>query len=742
MSDHPDHIGPYRILQVLGEGGMGVVYDAEQTTPVQRRVAIKVIRLGMDTKEVVARFEAERQALAVMDHPNIAKVLDAGTTDSGRPFFVMERVTGIPITDFCDEHRFDLARRIELFLPVCAAVQHAHQKGVIHRDLKPSNILVGFQDGVPTPKVIDFGIAKATHGRLTQQTLVTQLGMTMGTPVYMSPEQWDASGLDVDTRSDVYTLGVILYELLVGRPPRDPEVLERAGAGAGMLVRTTEPARPSGRVQGLGAERDLVAKFRGTDAVGHLRALKGDLDWIILKAIEHDRTRRYDTANALAMDLKRHLASELVTARPPSAGYRLRKFVRRNRALASAGTVAAAALVIGTIAALSGLTRARRAERAAAAEAAAAREVSSFLVDLFERARPGVSAAQLSAADLLARGRDRVRANVNDPVLRARLEHTLGEVYRRMGMYDDAADLLTAAVAARDSLLPPDDPELVASLIALGNLRFRQGRLDEALGLAERARGLRAAEHHPLDTLLATAEHLAGITQWRAGRDSSALAHFAAAEDVLVRLPAQGNERLASLLLNVGTLHASRGRYDQGEPYLRRALALMQPRHPDAHPDVVQILNNLGLLNKRLSRYADAERYLVRAMNATRLLYGDTSQLTSYPIDNLGALYVVMGRLAQADSLLHASLQIQQRAREPNQLDLSETLHQLGLLRAAQGRPGEAVTLYRQALAIREAALPAAHPDIAVTRRELADLLRTQGRNMEAETLETATARH
>ena len=335
----PEQIGQYRILGKIGEGGMGVVYNAEQREPVRRVVALKVIKLGMDTKEVVARFEAERQALALMSHPNVAKVFEAGMTESGRPFFAMELVPGLPITRYCDDEKLNIRQRLELFVQVCQAVQHAHQKGIIHRDLKPSNILVQLIDGKPLPKVIDFGVAKATNQALTQHTLYTQSGTLLGTPEYMSPEQAMTGGLDVDTRTDIYSLGVILYELLSGSLPFESKTLRSAGLeGMARMLKETDPPRLSTRLSTAGAESDgaegalsRIAKARRSDLPALRRELRGDLDWIVLKAMEKERGRRYETANGLAMDIRRHLDVEPVLARSPTTMYRLRKLVRRNR---------------------------------------------------------------------------------------------------------------------------------------------------------------------------------------------------------------------------------------------------------------------------------------------------------------------------------------------------------------------------------------------------------------------------
>src|SRR5262245_60255740 len=346
VSEKPgDRIGRYRLIERIGRGGGGVVYLAEQEEPVRRRVALKILKLGMDTKSVIARFEAERQALAMMDHPNIAKVLDAGATDTGRPYFVMELVRGVRITEYCDENNLCTRERLDLFIKVCQAIQHAHQKGVIHRDIKPSNILVTINDDVPVPKVIDFGIAKATEQRLTEKTLFTEFRSFIGTPAYMSPEQAVMTSLDIDTRSDIYALGVLLYELLTGQTPFDPKELLAAGFDEmRRTLREREPMRPSTRLSTM-AHRELTAaaKHRSVDASKLSHLLRGDLDWIVMKALEKDRTRRYETANALAADLKRHLNNEAIVARPPSTAYRLQKAIRRNKlAFAAVSAVFAA----------------------------------------------------------------------------------------------------------------------------------------------------------------------------------------------------------------------------------------------------------------------------------------------------------------------------------------------------------------------------------------------------------------
>ncbi|MEL6186743.1 MAG: serine/threonine-protein kinase, partial [Myxococcota bacterium] len=384
-----DRLGNYKIMEQLGEGGFAVVFLAEQDRPVRRRVALKILKLGMDTKEVIARFEAERQALALMDHVNVAKVFDAGATESGRPYFVMEYVAGTPVTEYCDRHRLSLPERLELFIPVCEAVQHAHQKAIIHRDIKPSNVLVANREGRPVPKVIDFGVSKALGQRLVEKTIHTAQGQLIGTPMYMSPEQAEMSGENVDTRSDVYSLGVVLYELLTGVLPFDPDDFRKASfATIQRILREEEIPRPSARVAGLGGEGEASARHRQLDAQSLQKELRGDLDWIALKALEKDRGRRYDTPRALAEDVARHLGHEAVLASPPSVGYRARKFVQRN---AAAVFVVGATLLMLLVLAAATAIQARR----VAAERDVARRAQAELEKLTE-----FQARQLGGVDV------------------------------------------------------------------------------------------------------------------------------------------------------------------------------------------------------------------------------------------------------------------------------------------------------------------------------------------------------
>jgi serine/threonine protein kinase/tetratricopeptide (TPR) repeat protein len=569
-------IGPYKLLEQIGEGGFGVVFLAEQAQPVRRRVALKVIKPGMDTRAVIARFEAERQALALMDHPHIAKVLDGGETASGRPYFVMELVKGAPITQFCDGNRLTPRERLELFIPVCSAVQHAHQKGIIHRDLKPSNILATLHDGVPVVKVIDFGVAKAVGQQLTDKTVYTQLSQLVGTPLYMSPEQAGQSGLDVDTRSDIYALGVLLYELLTGTTPFDPERLRTAGYGEMLrIIREEEPPRPSTRFSTLGPAATVLSVNRKSDAKRLSQLCRGELDWIVMKCLEKDRNRRYETAAGLARDIGRYLHDEPVQACPPSAWYRGRKFARRHRMrLAVAGCACLfLALLVGGVGWTMHQQTLRRTETARAVPAALA-QVETLLsegdkqmdnpsrwlatVGLAESAvqrAEGLLALGEATGDLtleVRRIREAVDAARTESRVLAELERIeLETTAVKDGHFDQPRAAPRYAAVLRDYGVDPATPEEAAA-------RLRRSRLREALlaALEEWARVTPdAAEQRRLEAVLHAAEPApdAFRTRWRAAvrrQDGAALAQLAGEPDVQ-GLPAAAVVKLARDLRSV-----------------------------------------------------------------------------------------------------------------------------------------------------------------------------------------------
>ena len=668
----------YRVLQRLGEGGMGEVFEAEQVQPVRRRVALKLLRAGMDSSGFVARFEAERQALAVMDHPNIAKVLDAGSTEDGRPFYVMELVPGLPLTEFSDGQRLSTRARLELFIEVCQAVQHAHQKGVIHRDLKPSNVLVMVRDDRPIPKVIDFGIAKALAGQLTEKTLVTEVGRPMGTAAYMSPEQWDAGQLDIDTRSDIYSLGVMLYELLVGRLPMDPKVLARAGQGAAALLRNSAPVPPSRWFQ-TGDQLSVIAAQERDSAPHTLsRELRGDLDWIILKAMDPDRRRRYESAHGLAMDLGRHLRSEPVVAGPPSASYRIGRFLRRHR-VGVGVTAAAVVAAIGFVAMVMVQSRSLARERDRATEAAVrATALNDFLQQTLLSPDPldgiGKDATMVQALDsAVSRLKNKP---IPSPAADAAVRSSIGWAYYKLTEYDRAGPLLLQALATRRTVPGVDSLDLSESLVRAGAWYERRAIYDsaaplyhQALAIRRRAEGADAEVAGSLTTIGSffreqedTAASRQALEEARAiyARLGDS-AGIASADDHIGQLRYVENDLggavtaleaslaarrrlygrhplVASTLTNLGVVLEDLKRYDQAEVNYREALAIGLELLGPGSDEVTAMMNNLALLLDGRGKYLEAESLYRRAVAADERKFGRDHPAVGTDIFNLAGL--------------------------------------------------------------------------------------------------------
>ena len=482
-------IGAYRLLQLLGEGGMGEVWLAEQKKPIHRTVALKLIKAGMDTKAVVARFETERQALALMDHPNIARVFEAGSTAQGRPYFVMEYVPGLPLTEYCDKRRMTLKERLELFVQVCDGVQHAHQKAIIHRDLKPSNVLVVEQDNKAIPKIIDFGLAKATGRRLTDNTMFTEIGVMLGTPEYMSPEQADQREQNIDTRTDVYSLGVILYELLAGVLPFEIKVLRAAGLEQILrVIREQEPLKPSTRIRSLGPASAASAERRQEEPKSFIRHLQGELDWVTMKALEKDRTRRYGSPAELSADIGHYLRNEPVLAHPPSSPYRASKFVRRH-GWAVAAAVSAVVLLIAFAATMGFQARRIAAERdRASRQAEAAQRIANFMKGMFKVSDPSQARGNsITARELLDSASKEIDTGLaKDPETQAQLMDVMGEVYESLGLYPQAQPLLEHALDIQRRVHGPRNPETLKSMNDLGWLLIDEGHYAEADKLSGR----------------------------------------------------------------------------------------------------------------------------------------------------------------------------------------------------------------------------------------------------------------
>jgi len=724
--EHPEQIGPYKILQVLGEGGMGVVYMAEQREPFERRVALKIIKLGMDTKEVIARFEAERQALAVMDHPSIARVFDAGATEAGRPYFVMELVRGVPLTTYCDKERLRTRERVELFIQVCQGVQHAHQKGVIHRDLKPSNVLVTLQDGRPVPKIIDFGVAKAMDRRLTERTLVTVLGHAVGTPAYMSPEQFEGSGLDVDTRTDVYSLGVMLYQLLTGTLPFEAAELQRRSHSG----QKEDPPMPSTRLARLGPEKTDVAAQRHTDVTSLERQLRGDLDWITLTALAADRSRRYPTANGLAMDLERHLSCEPVVARPPSALYRIDRFARRHKA--GVGFAAALALLLvgfAVVAAVQARRIARERDRAEL-EAAKAGSINEFLQEVLGSADPWKRGdREVTVVQALGQSVAKIDESFRDqPLVAAAVRRTIGLTYVSLGRYGEAEPLLDSALAARRSPLGEFHEDTVETRLDMGVLRRAQGRYAEAGAIASEvvaSRRRTVADNRP--ELASALSELATVLNLEGKFDE---AQKAEEEALGIRRRLYGNRHrdVAESLYNLGSIaNEAKGDYKKSEALHREALAIRREVLGPDHADVGLSLNALAVVSLNQGDYAAAEALYKESLEIQRKVLGEEHPEVAIVMENLGGVYYHQGKYDRSIELLRRALELRRKMLGENHTAVARTLHNMGAVYAGAKDYANAEKAYAESIARLRSTLGRDHPDVATALHNVGRFLQAKG---------------
>ncbi len=727
-------IGPYRLLEVLGQGGMGEVWLAEQKQPVRRRVALKLIKAGMDTREFVTRFESERQALALMDHPAIAKVFDAGSTPQGRPYFVMEYVAGIPITDYCDKHKLTTRQRLELFILVCEGVQHAHQKAVIHRDLKPSNILVCEVDGRPLPRIIDFGVAKAISQRLAAETMYTRVGAVVGTLGYMSPEQADATGEDIDTRTDVYSLGVVLYELLVGALPFDfrkvpfDEALRR--------LREHDTPKPSTKLRTLGPESTDTALKRGADPATLIRQLRGDADAIALKALDKDRARRYAAPLDLAADIGRYLRHEPVTAHAPGVAYRAGKYVRRHRV---GVFVAAAFVLVLIVAAVFSIRQSVRANRAAAV----AQAVNDFLQnDLLAQASASTQSGpgakpnpHLEVRTALDRAAARIGGKFDrQPEVEAAIRDTIGQTYIDLGLYPEAQTQLERALALHRQVSGENDPKTLKTMSRLGDVTRLQGKYPQAEVLLtktlDRQRQALGPEHP--DTL-ASMNSLATSYE-REGKYTQAEPLFAQTLAIHRRvLGPEHRETLASMN-GLAVTYGEQGKYSQAEALFSQILDIDRRVLGPEHPDTLRSLDNLANSYMGESKYAQAEAPYRQVTEVKLRVLGPEHPETLRSMGNLALDYEVEGKYRQAETLQRQILETSRRVLGPEHPETLIAMGNLAEYNDQEGKYGQAEALFTQTLEAERRRLGAEHPNTLETLSEFAWLYQRQGKYASAET--------
>jgi serine/threonine protein kinase/Tfp pilus assembly protein PilF len=700
----PDVIDGYELIGVLGEGGMGVVYEAEQRQPISRRVALKLVKLGMDTRQVVARFMGERQALAAMDHPFVAKVFDAGQTVSGRPYFVMELVPGEPLLQYCERAGLTTRQRVSLFIRICQAVQHAHQKGVIHRDLKPSNLLVSDGDAGPVPKVIDFGIAKAI-GRDSPDagTDLTRAGQALGTPAYMSPEQAGYGDIDIDTRTDVYSLGVILYELLTGLLPIDPKSTGEGKFLAMLSSGEIDPPRPS------------------TRARAPERRLAGDLDWIVMKALEVDRARRYATAAAMADDLTRYLNDEPVAARPPALSYRAGKFVRRHRVQVVAAALVALALVGGAIAATIGLVRANRAEARARQEAATSKQISEFLTGLFAASDPNSGATTLR--ELLDRGAKRIDADLSgQPRVQASLSETFSHVYGSLALHKEAVALAEKSLAL-DAAAGVETDQTSEAARTLGRALQQQGQFARAKDAYDKALAIRTRGHGDNDLGVARILNDLGSLYGQLEQTDQAIAAHSRALEVQQRLRGPEHVSVTNSLTGLAILHSRKNDFATALRMDEQVLAIRQKTLGDQHDATTSALENVAWDLKGLKRVDEARTHAARVLEIRKAKLGPDHPQLAFTYSLLGELAEMEGKPDAALASYMEALRIREAALGPDNPRTGDALRSVGVFKLKTGSAAEAHKYLSRALRIYEKAYRPGHSRITQTTRTVAEAL-------------------